>query len=120
MGGAKLQISIACIILVFGGWIVTGLVVKLMSLSIGLEKDCFRRLDLWIGGTERLVTLVFTVFAPKLLIGFIGGWTVIKFASSWHKNDQSMVGLFLIGNTVSFGLAVSVGGYFNQSILSDL
>jgi hypothetical protein len=72
-----------------------------------------------IGFTERAVALTLIVWAPRYLVTFIGGWVLLKFAIGWQRTPlNAMVArgslLALIGNVLSFAVAIAGGLYLNQ------
>jgi hypothetical protein len=85
------------------------------------------------GITERAVALTLVLFAPPYLASFIGG---LKFAANWKRRDpykestlaEEIQGtvvdqvaqgsmLFLIGNVLSFAIAIAVGVALNPKAL---
>lgn len=75
----------------------------------------------FIGVTERAVALTLVLMAPPYLPVFIGGWVVLKFALGWQrekdKNAAAGSMLALIGNVLSFAVAVAVGAALNPQAL---
>ena len=60
--------------------------------------------------------------APSYLPSFIGGWVLLKFAIGWQREkhgnqvaEQSF--LALIGNVLSFAIAIAVGAFVNPHAL---
>ena len=123
---------LAYIAVIFLGWLLVGLVLKLMRLSIRHEyrvadttkpaKSSWRIVDLWLGGIERTIAVTLIIYAPPLLAPFIGGWTALKFASNWGRtdrksNDAGSSFVFLVGSALSFGLAIWVGLLLNPEAI---
>jgi hypothetical protein len=85
--------------------------------------DSFTWSDFWIGGAERAVATTLVVFAPSYLAGFIGGWVALKFAANWKRQPdrgtETALGglLFLVGNVISFSIAVTAGLPLNPAAL---
>jgi hypothetical protein len=78
-----------------------------------------------LGVTERAVALTLLIWAPRYLAAFIGGWVLLKFAVGWQRaayDEKGMVGigsqLALIGNVVSFAIAIAGGLYLNPSAMT--
>jgi len=78
------------------------------------------------GAVERFVALTLVLFAPPYLPPFIGGWVLLKFAIGWQREgygggDKGDVEkgrfLALIGNVLSFGIAILVGVLLNPEAL---
>jgi hypothetical protein len=79
-------------------------------------------LDLLVGATERFVALTLVICAPPYLPAFIGGWVALKFALGWQREargDEVQRGslLAMIGNVLSFAIAVGVGLALNPKAL---
>jgi hypothetical protein len=75
-----------------------------------------------IGLTERAVALTLVVWAPRYLAAFIAGWVLLKFAIGWQRtplNPKVALGslLALIGNVISFAIAIAGGLYLNDEAL---
>ena len=56
------------------------------------------------------------------LPSFIGGWIVLKFALGWQrerKTKEALTGsmLALIGNVLSFAIAIAIGAWLNPNAL---
>lgn len=77
-------------------------------------------LDWFLGGTERLIALMLTLFSPNDLSVFVGGWVAAKLASNWHRDISDCDDIekkvrprlalaSLVGSAVSFGAAVGTG-----------
>jgi len=76
-----------------------------------------------IGMTERAVALTLFLLAPQYLAAFIGGWVLLKFAIGWRRtplNYKVAVGsqLALIGNVLSFTIAIAGGAYLHPDTLT--
>jgi hypothetical protein len=78
------------------------------------------------GAVERLVALTLVLWAPPYLPSFIGGWVLLKFAIGWQREgyggkdeDEVAKGRFLalIGNVLSFAIAIGVGVFLNPAAL---
>jgi hypothetical protein len=78
------------------------------------------------GAVERAVALTLVLWAPPYLPSFIGGWVLLKFAIGWQRegyggNDKDEVAkgrfLALIGNVLSFAIAIGVGVFLNRAAL---
>jgi hypothetical protein len=75
-----------------------------------------------IGATERYVALTLVLLAPLYLPAFIGGWVLLKFALGWQRvkeNGEAMTDsmLAIIGNVLSFAIAIGVGVYLNPDAI---
>jgi hypothetical protein len=78
--------------------------------------------DFWICCTERFVATSLVIVAPSYLPAFIRGWVALKFALNWKRRDQSDETaqaslLALVGNVLSFGIAICVGVLVNPHAL---
>jgi hypothetical protein len=83
------------------------------------------------GVTERAVALTLVLKAPSYLPAFIGGWVLLKFAIGWQRDKyggdkfgdfhDDQVGeqsfLALIGNVLSFAIAIAIGVFLNPKAL---
>jgi hypothetical protein len=74
------------------------------------------------GAVERAVALTLVLWAPPYLPSFIGGWVLLKFAIGWQRekhDDEVAKGSFLalIGNVLSFAIAIGVGVLLNPEAL---
>jgi hypothetical protein len=74
------------------------------------------------GAVERAVALTLVLLAPAYLPSFIGGWVLLKFAIGWQRQrngDEVARGSFLalIGNVLSFAIAIWVGVLLNPKAL---
>jgi hypothetical protein len=81
---------------------------------------------LFLGSTERLAAIALVVWAPSYLPSFIGGWVALKVALGWKASisskDPTMEVqqggmLALIGNVLSFAVAITVGLVLNPEAL---
>jgi hypothetical protein len=105
----------AYVLSVLGGYVLVGTCMYLMRRTVGLERPFFEWLDLYVGGTERLVATTLVILAPSYLPAFIGGWVVLKLASNWQRlpgeNPKVRKGnlLALIGSVLSFTVAIGFG-----------
>jgi hypothetical protein len=110
-----------------GGWLVVAVLLYLMRLSVLKKKPDFFDLPAFYGGAvERLVALTLVLWAPPYLPSFIGGWVLLKFAIGWQREgyggkgeDEVAKGRFLalIGNVLSFAIAIGVGVFLNPAAL---
>jgi hypothetical protein len=62
------------------------------------------------------------LWAPPYLPPFIDGWVLLKFAIGWQRQkygDEVATGSFLalIGNVLSFAIAIGVGVVLNPAAL---
>lgn len=76
-----------------------------------------------IGFFERAVALTLVIWAPRYLVTFIGGWVLLKFAIGWQRTPLTPklargVQLALIGNVISFAIAIAGGLYLNPNALA--
>lgn len=60
------------------------------------------------------MALTLVLKAPPYLPAFVGGWVLLKFALGWQRETKSSEVLTdsmlaLIGNVISFGIAIWVG-----------
>jgi len=94
------------------GFMVVGVLLKLIRWHIGAKRPSFKPLDFWLGTIERLVAMALFVLSQEHLPWFIGAWVGLKFAANWKREkgkdaaEGSMI--FLIGNVLSFGFAIGV------------
>ena len=79
-----------------------------------------------VGAVERFVALTLVLGAPPYLPPFIGGWILLKFAIGWQREGYGGKGegevakerfLALIGNVLSFAIAIFVGWLLNPQAL---
>jgi hypothetical protein len=103
-------------------------------------RDTSQLMDVWLGGTERIVALTLFVLSQANLPWFIGAWVAAKYALNWNRwpmqekdastaraataivkqrsakeelADAAQGGLLaLIGNVLSFGIAIAAGFFF--------
>jgi hypothetical protein len=117
----QINVYIAVYFLVcFGGHYVVAYLMLFMRWLVGLVTDPWHEwMGFLIGITERAVALTLLVWAPRYLVTFIGGWVLLKFAIGWRRTALNhMVArgsqLALIGNVLSFAIAIPGGLYLNQ------
>jgi hypothetical protein len=115
---------------IVGGLIVFGLLFA-MRRCLRLETEGLDWGVFFLGNTERLVAVALVVWAPSYLPSFIGGWVVLKFALGWQarmsdkehpskeERDKIRQGsmLAMIGNVLSFAIAIAVGWVLNPDAL---
>jgi hypothetical protein len=121
-----MTIAIAYLVACFAGHLVVA------ALLYGMRRVTLKRRpelsDLWelsvffIGVTERAVALTLVLWAPPYLPSFIGGWVALKFALGWQrerKTSEALTGsmLALIGNVLSFAIAIGVGVVLNPEAI---
>jgi hypothetical protein len=119
-------IALAYVGVCVGGWLAVGAALYVMRRLLGLRTASFALLDLFVGSAERAVALTLVLWAPPNLATFIGGWVLLKFAIGWQRQpkgdavvEQSSL-LALIGNVLSFAIAIAVGLYLNRAALAAL
>ena len=76
-------------------------------------------LDWSIGGLERIICTALVIWAPHLVVVFVGPWIALKFALNWKRQEGKNAeqkdriarkGLSaLVGNAVSFAIAILAG-----------
>ena len=76
----------------------------------------------FLGGTECGVALTLVLLAPSYLAAFISGWVALKFALGWQREENKsevLTGsmLSLIGNVISFAIAIAVGVLLYPDVL---
>lgn len=105
-----------------GGWFIAGICVYWARRLCKIPREFFRWIDIWVGGTERIVATTLVLLAPGYLAVFIGGWIALKFAANWKRrenepgaNEASLI--FLVGNVWSFAVAIAVGVVMNPGVL---
>jgi hypothetical protein len=116
---------LACV----GGWLAVACALYVMRWLV-LEKNLppFSDWPAFLGGaTERAIALTLVLKAPPYLPAFIGGWVLLKFAIGWQregyggKGDEGEVAkgrfLALIGNVLSFAVAIAIGVALNPKAL---
>jgi hypothetical protein len=91
-----------------------------------------------LGGIERIIALILFLYRPDQLPWFIGAWVGLKFAANWKRYPAPMATsasrlrpdprsaekrvqdaaegslLFLIGNAISFGIAIGAAVLLQQ------
>jgi hypothetical protein len=81
-------------------------------------------LHLWVGVTERAIATTLFIWSPKQLPLFLGGWVAAKLAAGWarRRGQEAENGHFiaLVGNAVSFAIAIAAGFWVHPASLSDL
>ena len=114
--------GIAYLVSTLGGYVITATVLYVISCTIGTKRKFSKWLDFWLGTTERAVATTLVIWAPSLIAGFVGGWVTLKFAANWQRqpdDDARQRGLlFLIGNVISFSVAVGAGIFVHPESLS--
>ena len=110
-----------------GGWLVVAVLLYVMRWLVLKKKPDFFDLPAFYGGVvERFVALTLVLCAPPYLPSFIGGWVLLKFAIGWQREgyggeDKGDVEkgrfLALIGNVLSFAIAIGVGVALNPAAL---
>ena len=117
-------IVVYALVLIGGNFLVAGSM-HLMRGRVGLKGDApFHEWSgVFLGLTERAVALTLVISAPRYLAAFIGGWVLLKFAISWQRTpltDRVARGsqLALIGNVVSFAVAIAGGLYLNPNAMT--
>lgn len=79
-----------------------------------------------VGVFERSIIALLLIFAPKLTASFIAGWTALKVAGGWGllkdptTRNRAVFFIGLLGNCVSFGIAIGVGIALNSNAISIL
>jgi hypothetical protein len=116
----------------FGGMVIVTVPIVLMHKTlgkvgtdddkIGNRRPWFRPADIYVGFTERAIATTLYIFAPTALALFIGGWVAAKIAGSWtHRQKQHYIQaqkLFLVGNALSFGLAIWAGHLYRPESIA--
>ncbi len=117
-----------------GGLIILAPLVRLMhrtSGTVGTKADqagrhrpLFRWLDVWVGFTERAIATTLCIWAPKQLPLFIGGWVIAKLAAGWGRQSDPNYApahvIALVGNALSFAVAIAAGLIANPDFLAML
>jgi hypothetical protein len=107
------------------GWLAVAVCLYVMRWLV-LQKEnrpAFSDWPAFLGGAvERAVALTLVLLAPPYLPPFIGGWILLKFAIGWQRekhDDEVAKGSFLalIGNVLSFAIAIGVGVFLNPTAL---
>jgi hypothetical protein len=106
------------------GWLAVAVCLYVMRwLVLEKERPPFSDWSAFLGGVvERAVALTLVLLAPPYLPPSIGGWVLLKFAIGWQRQkygDEVAKGSFLalIGNVLSFAIAVGVGVFLNPPAL---
>jgi len=113
----------AFLISIIGGLIVVTAVIKLMRLTTGHKDPAIEWSVVWVGTTERIVTTALVIWAPKYVASFIGAWMAMKLAANWQREKntkETRLGtmLALVGNVVSFAVAILAGLIANPNALT--
>ena len=110
------------------GWLAVAVCLYVMRWLV-LKKENRPRFSDWpafLGGIERVVALTLVLWAPPYLPSFIGGWVLLKFAIGWQREEYGGEDkrdvekgrfLALIGNVLSFAIAIGVGLLLNPAAL---
>jgi hypothetical protein len=114
------------LVLTVGGWGFVGILMWLMRWHVFRrpQKECWGRLDFWLGSVERLVATAMFVWHVSYLGAFIGAWVALKLAANWQRlkstSDEVRKGtlMALIGNIFSFGFAIAVGYWLNPTAIA--
>jgi hypothetical protein len=108
------------------GWLAVAVCLYVMRWLV-LKKENRPRFSDWpafLGGIERVVALTLVLWAPPYLPSFIGGWVLLKFAIGWQREEYGGEDkrdvekgrfLALIGNVLSFAIAIGVGLALNPA-----
>jgi hypothetical protein len=96
-----------------------------MHRSVGnLSIHSFEPLHWWVGVTERAIATTLFIWSPKQLPFFLGGWVAAKLAAGWARRTETDTekGHFiaLVGNAVSFAIAIAAGFWVHPTSLLDL
>jgi hypothetical protein len=108
-----------------GGWLVVAVCLYVMRWLVLPELNWSKFSDwpaFFGGAVERAVALTLVLWAPPYLASFIGGWVLLKFAIGWQREERSEAvakGSFLalIGNVISFAIAIAGGVLLNPKAL---
>ena len=111
------------------GWLAVAVCLCVMRCLV-LKKESRPAFFDWsaflVGASERAVALTLVLYAPPYLPSFIGGWVLLKFAIGWQREghggkDEDEVAkqrfLALIGNLLSFAIAIGVGVFLHPPAL---
>ena len=77
-----------------------------------------------VGVFERAIVTTLTIWAPNVLVGFIGGWIALKVAGGWGllkeptTRNRAVYFIGLLGNAVSIGWAIGCALYFYPAALA--
>lgn len=110
---------LACVV----GWLAVACALYVMRwLVLKERRPPFIEWSAFLGGaTERAVALTLVLTAPPYLPAFIGGWVLLKFAIGWQRSTSDEVAeqsfLALIGNVISFAIAIAIGVLLNPKAL---
>ena len=121
-----MAIAIAYLVACFAGHLVVAVLLYGMRRATLKRRPEFS--DMWelsvffIGVTERAVALTLVLWAPPYLPAFIGGWVALKFALGWQRERKTSEALTasmlaLIGNVLSFAIAIGVGVVLNPEAI---
>jgi hypothetical protein len=73
---------------------------------------------------KRLLSTTLVVFAPGYLASFIGAWIALKSAANWKRQPVGHAWvtqgslLLLVGNVLSFAVAIGTGLLLNPGALA--
>jgi hypothetical protein len=114
--GYLLAYLVVCVV---GHFVVAVLLYGMRRVTLNRRPEFWDWSVFFIGATERAVALTLVLLAPPYLPPFIGGWVALKFALGWQrerKTKEALTGsmLALIGNVLSFTIAIGVGVYLNR------
>ncbi|MGC2075284.1 MAG: hypothetical protein WA728_04465 [Xanthobacteraceae bacterium] len=116
--------ALVYLLVCIGGNYLVGGCMNFIRRRVGLKHQppSTERAIKFIGGTERAVALTLYLLAPRYLAAFIGGWILLKFALGWQRtppgpNIASGSLLAMIGNVLSFAIAIAGGYYLHPGTL---
>lgn len=119
---------LAFAILTVGGWAFVAVSLGIIRTHVfrkrGQFEESFGRLDFWLGSIERLVATMMFVWGIASLPAFIGAWIAFKLAANWQRiksqSDEVRKGtlIALVGNVLSFSLAIGVGYFLNPHAIA--
>ena len=75
------------------------------------------------GVVERAIITTLVLWAPKVLVLFIGGWMALKLAGGWGllkdptPQNRYTYSIGLLGSVLSISWAIAVGTYFAPAAL---
>jgi hypothetical protein len=122
---ANLFVAMVYLLVCIGGNYLVASCMHFMRWRVGLKGEApfHEWLGVLVGITERAVVLTLFLLAPRYLAAFIGGWVVLKFAIGWRRtplNFKVAQGslLALIGNVLSFAIAIAGGYYLHPDTLA--
>jgi hypothetical protein len=119
-----LYVLIYVLVLVVGHYLVATCMYGMRRLiDLKVELPFHEWMATLVGVTERAVALTLVIWAPRYLAAFIGGWVLLKFAIGWRRtplNYNVALGsqLALIGNILSFAIAIAGGLYLNHNAMT--